>query len=85
VRSLRLPSIIAQFCGVVGGSLHRLFKMDVRLSSEKDLTRLGDVVLQEVYIPGGASNMEPAGKCEGNIFFPTVGDIGELVLEEVDV
>ena len=35
-------------CGVVGGSFHRLFELDVRLRSEKDLAHLGDIMLQEV-------------------------------------
>jgi len=50
VRGLQLSSTIAWFHGVVGGSLHRLFELDVRLSSGKDLTHLGSITLQEVFV-----------------------------------
>ena len=44
-RRLRLSSAIAWLCGVVGGSLHRLFELDVELDTGKNLAHLGDVVL----------------------------------------
>ena len=40
------------------GSLHRLFKLDVRLSLRKDLAHLGDIVLQEVFVYG-MSDLQP--------------------------
>ena len=62
---------------MVGQSLHRLFKLDVRLSSRKYVTHLGDVMLQEVHVKG-VSNLQPADECKGGNFLPTVGDFGEL-------
>ena len=50
VRRLRLPPTITWFRRVIGGSLHHLFKLDVRLGSKKDLAHLGDIVLQEVFV-----------------------------------
>jgi len=47
MRRLRLSSIIGRFHGVVRGSLHHLFKLDVRLSSGKDFAHIGDM-LQEM-------------------------------------
>ena len=47
---LQLSSTIAWFRRVVGGSLHRLFELDVRLSSGKDFTHLGSITLQEVFV-----------------------------------
>jgi len=41
-------------------------------------------VLKEVLVQG-VSNLQPAGKWEGSNFLPTVGDFGELVLEEINV
>ena len=84
VRRLRLSSMIARLRGVTGGSLHRLFKLDIRLGSGKNLAHLGGVVLQEVFVYG-VSNMQPADKCEGDNFLLTVRDFSELVLKEIDV
>jgi len=77
-----LPSTIAWLRGVVGESLHHLFELAVRLSPGKNLTHLGNVVIQEVQ---RVSNFQTADECEGSNFLPTVGDFGELVLEEVNV
>ena len=57
--------------------------MDVRLSSKKYLSHLGDV-LQEVLVEW-VSNLQPANECEGCYFFPTIGDFGELILKEIEV
>ena len=84
VKRLRLPSTIARFRGVARGSFHRLFKLDIRLSSGKDFAYLGDSMLQEVFVQG-MSNLQPTDKCECDNFLPIVGDFGELVLVEVNV
>ena len=83
-RRLQLSSTIAWLCGVVRGSLHRLFELDIRLSTGKNLAHLGDVVLQEMLLQG-VSNLQPANVCDGSNFLPTVGDFGELILEEIEV
>jgi len=31
------------------------------------------------------SNLQPADKCKGGNFLPTIGGFGELILKEVDV
>ena len=67
---------------MVERSLHRLFKLDVRLSSGKYLAHLGIVVLQDVLVEG-VSNLQPADECTGSNFLPTVGDFGELILKEL--
>ena len=69
VRRLQLSSAIAWLCGVVRGSLHRLFELDVGLSTGKNLTHLGDIVLQEMLVLG-LSNLQPADECEGDNFLP---------------
>ena len=63
---LRLPSTIASFRSVIGGSLYRFFYLNVRLSSGKNLAHL-DNVLHEVFVQG-VSNLQPADKCEGDNF-----------------
>jgi len=44
---------------VVGGSLHHLFYLDVKLRSGEDLAHSGNIVLQEVYVQG-MSDLYPA-------------------------
>ena len=69
---------------MVEESLHRLFELDVRLSSEEDLAHLGNVVLQEVFIQG-LSNLQAADECENNDLFTAIRDFSKLTLKEVDV
>ena len=64
---------------MVGGSLHRIFKLDVRLSSGKDLAHLGEIVLQEVFVQR-ISDLYPADERERRDFFTTIGDFGYLAL-----
>ena len=45
VPRLRLLSVIATFERLVGGALHHLLKLDVRLGSEEDLTHPSYVIL----------------------------------------
>ena len=71
MKRLQLSSTIAWFHGAIGGSLHRLFKLDVRLKSGKDFTHLGDVVLQEVFVQG-VTNLQASDKYEGENFLPTI-------------
>ena len=59
-------------------------KLNVRLSTEKYLAHIGDVVLQEVLVER-VSNLQSVNECEGSNFFPTVGDFGELTLKEIEV
>jgi len=47
-RRLQLSSANTWLRGVVGGSLHRLFELDVGLSTYKNLTHIGDVDLQKM-------------------------------------
>ena len=84
VRRLRLPSTIARLYRMIRESLHRLFKLDVTLSSGKDLANIGDVVLQEVFVQG-VSNLQHTDKCDGSNFLTTIGSFGESILKEVDI
>jgi len=59
---------------VVGGNFYRLFKLDVRLSSGKDLAHLGDV-LQDVFVQR-VSDLQPADEREHGDFFITIRDFG---------
>ena len=52
VRRLWVASTLAWFGRVVGGSLHHLFQLDVRLSSGECLVHFDNVVLQEVLVWG---------------------------------
>ena len=81
---LRLPSTIARLGRVVGGSLHRLFKLDVRLRSGKDLAHLDDTMLQEVFVQR-MSRLQPVDERVHRDFFTTIGDFDWLALKEVDV
>ena len=57
------------------GSLHRLFKLDVRLSSEKDLAYLGDIMLQEVFVQR-MRDLQPADERERGEFLTIIRDFG---------
>ena len=81
---VRLCSIIPWLCGEVGGSLHCLLQLDIRLSLGKVFAHLGDVMLQEVLVQR-VRDLQPADKCECCYLLTTVGDLGELALEEIDV
>ena len=50
----------------------------------KDLTHLGDVVLQEVLVQG-VSDLQPADECECRYLLIIVRDFGQLALKEVDI
>ena len=82
-RRLRLPYTITWLCEVVGGSLHRLFELNVGLSTNKNLAHLANVVLQEMLVQG-MSNLQPADACESGNFLSTLGDF-ELILKEIEV
>jgi len=69
---------------VVEGSLHCLFKLDVGLSTGKNLAHLGDVVLQEMLVQG-MSNLQAIDESKGDNFLSTIGDFDELILEEIKI
>ena len=69
---------------MIGRSLHRLFKLDVKLSSGKDLPHLGDRMLQEVFVKR-MCDLQPADERKRRDFFTTIGDFGYLNLEKIDV
>ena len=74
VRGLRLSFTIT--CrAVVGGSLHHLFKLDVRLSSGKNLAHLDDIILQEMFVQR-MSDLQVADERERGDFFTTIKDFG---------
>jgi len=73
-RDIDFPSPSPGF-GVIGGS-HCLFKLDVKLSSIKDLTHLGDIVLQEVFVQM-MCDLQLAKERECGDFV-TIGDFGQL-------
>ena len=75
VGRLRLSSTIARFHGVVGGSLYHLFKLNVRLSTGNDLTHLGDIMLQEVFVQR-MSDLHPTDQREHGDFFTIIENFG---------
>ena len=84
MRRLRLSSTITRLCGVVEKSFHYILQLVVRLCLGENLANPSDVVLQEVFIQG-MRHLQPVDERECRYVFTTVGDLGELALEEVDV
>ena len=80
----RLSSVIARLCGVIGGSLHYIFQLDVGLSLRQDFAHLSDIVLQEVIVQG-MRDLHPTNEHERGDVLTTVGDFGQLALEVADI
>ena len=59
------------FAGV-RGSLYCLLELDVQLCSRKDLTHLGDVMLQEVFVQK-VSDLQSVDEHECKYFLTTAG------------
>ena len=54
------------------------------MGSGEDLARLGDVMLQEVFVQG-VSDLQSTDECERRDFFIIIRDFAKLGLKEVDV
>jgi len=66
---------------VVGGNLHCLLQLDVKLCSGENLAYPSDIVLKEVFVQG-LRGLEPADEYKCIDVFTIVGDFGELNLKE---
>jgi len=69
---------------VDGKSLHRLFQLDIKLSSRGYLAHLSEIVLQEAFVQG-VSNLQPTDECERRDLFTAIRDFDMWDLKEVDV
>ena len=67
-----------------GKSLHRLFQLDIKLSSRGYLAHLSEIVLQEAFVQG-VSNLQPTDECERRDLFTAIRDFDKWALKEVDV